>query len=204
MKYLICLLLSGVTVRLAAQDTLYVVLLDVQHAADIAHAYTTISDAQGVVLAFAPDDSLALLSELGLDEDPLIGPECFVPDLKLIYRTHTYVVSLYCSRVLHYRNAAAFTPSSQREPNDLLITPSVQAYLQALKNRYFPGRQTNQALLLRIQNEDPAAILEEAGKDLQTLLDELQAGDLVTDPDSLEWDIEDLPLLPETEEEERR
>lgn len=186
---LLCCLL-----RLPAQpagpvSAAYLVLLDVKAPADIARCYTPEFDQKRVRLNYSDEDTLALLSEFALSEDPLEGPECFVPELKLIFKTHTYVLSLYCSKVLKYENSAPHTPSARRIANDLEMTPGLHAYLARLRRQHFPGMKASASLLRQVRIGDPVELAELNAEVLELLLDEPGA---------------DEDLLPAEQEERRR
>jgi hypothetical protein len=186
---LLCCLLRLPAQSSAVPSTAWLVILDVKTPAGIARCYTPESDQKRVRLSYSDEDTLALLSEFALSEDPLEGPDCFVPELKLIFETHTYVLSLYCSKVLKYENSAPHTPSSRRIANDLVMTPGLHAYLARLRRQHFPGMKASASLLRQVRVGDPVELAELNAEVLELLLDEPGA---------------DEDLLPAEQEQRRR
>ncbi|RMG57819.1 MAG: hypothetical protein D6722_24345 [Bacteroidetes bacterium] len=181
-------------------DHVFLVLLDLAEPADIARCYTTRFDVKRIRLDLPPEAPLANLDEFGLTEDPLPGTACFVPEIKLIYETTTYVISLYCSQVIQYQNAGPYQPSAQRIPNDLILTEGLQAYLQGLRREQLGDRPVSQKLIARVVTADPIRepSLSEDGFDelMESLLDETLLDSLSEDAD-LELEEPTPRLLPE-------
>ncbi|MDX1909049.1 MAG: hypothetical protein SF053_18575 [Bacteroidia bacterium] len=187
---------------LYAQDSVYCTLLRINTPADAARCYTTQFDTRQVALAYTSDDTLSQLTDFYLEEEPMTAPSCFVPDLKLIFRDYTYVISLYCSGSLMYENDGPYTPSARRMQTDLVFTPSLQAWLTRLKKQHFAGIPSNEALLKRVITSDP--LQEEEDEDnefMRMLLEEGVATDQETPPPSGEERPIELEPDPEVEEE---
>ena len=123
--------------RSQTTDKVIVVQVDVQYPTQADKCYLTTFDKKKVEIAVKTDDTLNSLQDFIYEEDPIEGPGCFMPQMKLIFQNSTYVVSLYCTSVLKYKNSAPFIPSSLKLKNDLEITESVLAYLKKLHRRYF-------------------------------------------------------------------
>ena len=142
---------------LAAQtdtDGVIVVALNVADEEQAGLCYTDLFDVVTVKLTFGFEDTLNLLADFAYEEENFDPVDCFVPDLKLIFRYYTYVVSMDCSKAIKYQNSSAFTPSGKRMPNDLAFTPSVYDYLSGLKRKHFPGHRANQQLVQKSLGSD--------------------------------------------------
>jgi hypothetical protein len=114
-----------------------VVNLDVANPADAGKCYSTTFDKGKVELTVGEEDPLAVLTDYSLEEDELKGPDCFMPEVKLIYERYTYVVSLYCTCAKKYKNSAPWVPSSTLATNDLQMTETVLRVLQGLRKKHF-------------------------------------------------------------------
>lgn len=134
---------------------MFLVSLKIEKAADIARCYTQDYDQKKVGIDYAFEDSLDIIREFVYEEDALEGPDCFVPDLKMIFEEHTYVISLYCTKVLKYHNALPYTPSNRRVENDLKLTEGLLEYLVSLKSRYFGETAHQNDLVKNINTSDP-------------------------------------------------
>ncbi|MCB0846417.1 MAG: hypothetical protein KDD63_02005 [Bacteroidetes bacterium] len=178
-RFIILLILSvnllvsgGLYAQVDEQDNMYLVLLDMKKSSDIALCYSTNFDKSKVKITYAFEDSINYLSDFIYEEEALIGPECFIPELKLVFRNYTYVVSLYCSKVIKYENKSAFVTSSKRMQNDLIFTESVMSYLKRLKQTHFGSVSVSSNLIAKVVTSDPLDEISEDGQDLDMLLDE--------------------------------
>lgn len=116
---------------------MFFVLLKIEKPSDIAYCYTLDHDVKSVGIEYAYEDTMDVLREFVFEEDALEGPDCFVPDIKMIFEKHTYIMSLYCSKVLKYHNSLPYTPSNKRVENDLALTENLVEYLGRLKRKHF-------------------------------------------------------------------
>ncbi len=161
LRILICLLLSALfyfpsaRAQMADMDRMFLVLVNVEKPADIALCYTTKFDKKRVAIDFAFEDTINYLSDFIYEEEELYGPDCFVPEMKLIFRHYTYIVSLYCTSAIKYKNSAPFTTSSVRMKNDLVFTSSVYQFLNRLKVRHFANKSPNKSLIDKVVTSDP-------------------------------------------------
>jgi hypothetical protein len=175
LRLLACLLLTAtffsppVKAQVEELDRMFLVQVEVEKPADIALCYTTSFDKKRVKIDFAFEDTINYLTDFIYEEEPMYGPDCFVPEMKLIFQRYTYVVSLYCTAAIKYKNSAPYTTSSVRIKNDLIFTPSVYQYLNRLKVVHF-GAKTNKALLDKVVTSDP---LEEMSDNVDSLDDML-------------------------------
>ena len=133
------LLLMSASPGPMAQDELKVILVDlnVQTPADAPKAYSTAYDRKKVELVLKDDDPINFLEDFSMAEDPLEGPDCFMPEMKVIFEGYTYIFSLYCTSVRKYANSAPFTPSAKRVQPDIEVTESVLSYLESTRKKYF-------------------------------------------------------------------
>ena len=181
----------------ADRERVYLVWLEVQRPSDVAHCYTERFDKQRVALDLAVDDPMNDLADFAFGEDEMEGPDCFIPELKLIYRNHTYVVSLYCTKVIKYQNASPFTPSNRRVRSDFVMTESIYQYLSDLRLRHFGRVSLASALLQGVTTGEPLESLTEEDINLNELFsDEYDPLDA-----ELENDARESPIFPSEVEE---
>lgn len=140
--------------------------LDVKQPTDAPKAYTTAFDRKKVEVPLSEEDPIFMLEDYTMVEDPLEGPDCFMPEMKFIFNRYTYVFSLYCTAVQKYTNSAPYTPSSKRVQSDIEVTESVLRYLQTARKKYF-GVSTDPKI---IQNFLKPAQLEDEKVDDSDLL----------------------------------
>lgn len=135
-------------------DGVIVVALKVADEEQTKLCYTDLFDVKSFKMTFAFEDTLNLLADFAYEEENFDPVACFVPDLKLIFRYYTYVISMDCSKAMKYDNSGAFTPSGKRMPNDLVFTPSVYGYLNGLIQANFPGHRADQELVQKSLGSD--------------------------------------------------
>ncbi len=130
---------STVSTPVSAQEDLKVILVDlkVKTPADAPKCYGNTFDAKRVELSLDIDDPLNTLEDFAMSEDPLEGPDCFMPELKVIFREYTYVFSMYCTSVKKYGNSAPYIPSAKGLRPDIEMTESVVELLDELRKKYF-------------------------------------------------------------------
>ena len=175
---------------------MFLVLLKIEKPADIARCYTQEHDFMKTGIEYAFEDSLDIIREFVYEEDALEGPDCFVPDLKLIFETHTYIISLYCSKVIKYHNSLPYTPSNKRIENDLQLTESLVAYLGNLKQKHFGVDAYDLPKDHKINASDP--IVEKKVDD--TVLDLLMNEDWEEELEEEELKAAGERVLPDEEE----
>jgi hypothetical protein len=150
------------------EDKVILVDLDVKQPTDAPKAYSTAFDRKKVEVTLNEEDPFFKLEDYTMAEDPLEGPDCFMPEMKFIFNRYTYVFSLYCTAVQKYANSAPYTPSGKRIQSDIEVTESVLRYLQTARKKYF-GVSTDPKV---IQNFLKPAKLEEEKIDNNDLLDD--------------------------------
>lgn len=175
---------------------MFLVLLKIEKPGDIARCYTQDHDFKKVGIEYAFEDSLDIINEFVFEEDALAGPDCFVPDLKMIFETHTYVISLYCSKVLKYHNSLPYTPSNKRLDNDLELTESLISYLGSLKKKHFGIGAYDLPVDHKINASDP--IVEKKVDD--SVLDLLMNEDWEEELEEEELKASEQRVLPDEEE----
>lgn len=84
-------------------------------------------------LTLRPADTLALLSQMVDGEAPIIETGCFYPDLKLVYKNHTYILSTHCAAIYKFKNDVPYVSGNTRLANDFIFTESLILYFQRLK-----------------------------------------------------------------------
>lgn len=175
------------------EDFMYLVQVDVKEASEIALIYTTRFDIKKVQITYAFEDTINSLMDFIYEEDPLVGPECFVPELKLIYRDYTYVFSIHCSKVIKFANTAPHVPSSRRLKNDLIVTQGMLDYLTDLRTSHFGAKLPSQGLLAKVITSEPFDEMNSEDDALNILFEEDTKDD--EDEDDLELEEADEMIL---------
>ena len=142
---------SATSFRVADTDRVILVDLNVESPRDAGKAFSSQFDRERVEVNVPYDDPLFTLEDYALAEEALEGPDCFLPQLKLIFREDTYVFSLYCTSVVRYRNSAPFKTSSKTVRSDIKVTESVLDYLQTTHKKYF-GSSTDPSIAKRFHH----------------------------------------------------
>lgn len=208
---LVSLCFSPLIAQFEDDDHAFLVLIDLEKKEDIALSYTNKFDKKKFKLEFNLNDTLRGLEEFAYEEDALLGPECFVPEIKLVYRYYTHVISLHCTKAITFKNESPFLATAEILPNHLVITPSVHSYLSRLKQSYFGRKNPNQALMDQIFTDPlrPNPFLGDVDIDIFVKelkgLDEVEIDTIPTSssPDKVDmWESELLEIEKELEEEE--
>lgn len=182
-------LLTALAGTLSAQsyrEVVYVVLLDVKTPEQIAMCHTEDFDARRARYEFGFEDPVNNLSDFSLEEDEIPAANCFVPEIKLLFKDYTYVLSMHCARAKKYQNSAPFKTSSVQLRNDLIFTESVYDCVNRLRRRFFGEATGSQALVAKTIAVEPLS--DEVESDLDPYL---QGDDIEED----ELDFEDQQLL---------
>lgn len=144
---------------------LFLVAVDCKNPDSVEKAYSTRFDTKKVEMKYIFEDSINNLEDISFGEDPLEGPDCFIPEMKIIFYRATYIISFYCSEVRKYKNSAPWTTSSVRIKNDLPFTQSVYDYLLALRNRQLGNTKVSETLIAKLAKpealDDPADDIKE-------------------------------------------
>jgi hypothetical protein len=151
--------------------------LDVKQPTDASKAYTNAFDRKKVEIPLTDEDPIYMLEDYSMAEDPLEGPDCFMPEMKFIFNRYTYVFSLYCTAVQKYANSAPYTPSSKRVQSDIEVTESVLRYLQTARKKYF-GVSTDPKIVQNFLK--PATLEDEKVDDSDLLKDDNEDDDEVS------------------------
>lgn len=130
---------SVTTLPRIAQDDLKIILVDlaVKSPADAPKCFSNQFDRKRVEVTVDIDDPLYTMEDFAMSEDPLEGPDCFMPEMKVIFREYSYVFSMYCSAVVKYRNSAPYIPSGKKMQPDIEMTESVVELLDNTRKKYF-------------------------------------------------------------------
>ena len=91
-------------------------------------------------LSIDSQSPLANLPQFVDREAPILEVECFYPDLKLIYRDYTYLISTHCGVIHKYRNLKPWQPSRYPLADDFIFTESLVRYFHTLRDSLFGGR----------------------------------------------------------------
>lgn len=156
------------------EEKVILVDLDVKVPTDAPKAYSNAFDRKKVELPLTDEDPIFMLEDYTMAEDPLEGPDCFVPEMKFIFNRYTYVFSLYCTAVQKYSNSAPYTPSGKRVQSDIEVTESVLNYLQAARKKYF-GVSTDPKVIQNFLK--PTKFVEETIDDNDILKDDEEDDD---------------------------
>ena len=159
------------------EDYVWLVLIDLESKEDIALSYTNKFDKKKVKLEFSMTDTINSLEDFIYEEDQLAGPECFVPEIKLVFRYYTYVISLYCSKAIKFKNESPFQATSEIMPGELIFTASVGDYLSHLKRTHFGRKNPNQNLIQQIITDPLTSFSQSSNVDLDIFLTEKQGLD---------------------------
>lgn len=73
-------------------------------------------------------------------ETPVLETNCFYPDLKLVYRDYTYVVSTHCASIYKFRNLKPWETSRYPLADDFIYTESLVRYFHTLRDSLFGNR----------------------------------------------------------------
>ncbi len=175
-------------------EKVILIQLDVQFPTQVEECYSNTYDKKKVELNVEFDDTINYLQDFIFEEDPIEGPGCFIPQMKIIYKDYTYVFSLYCTSVQRYKNLSPFVPSSKKMPNDIEITETVHAYLKAIHRKYFGFYPNPQAAVCSrfirpqpvVQEKDSELGFDEEDEsdifDMEIEKDLLNSGDLFDMP----------------------
>lgn len=130
---------SANSVPAQTQEDPKVILVDlkVKTPADAPKCIGTTFDSKRVELPLDIDDPLNTLEDFAMGEDPLEGPDCFMPEMKVIFREYTYIFSMYCTSVKKYGNSQPYVPSSKALRPDIEMTESVVEILDELRKKHF-------------------------------------------------------------------
>jgi hypothetical protein len=90
-----------------------------------------------VTFTFTSKDTLARLETFIEDEFPVLETDCFFPNLKIVHKNFTYVLSVYCGVILKFKNIAPYQTSNVKLANDFIFTESLIAYFINLEKKFF-------------------------------------------------------------------
>ncbi|MCS6905523.1 MAG: hypothetical protein RML72_01785 [Bacteroidia bacterium] len=92
-----------------------------------------------VEYSFSSHDTLSFLEIFAEKELPILEADCFFPNLKIIFKNYTYVLSTYCGVIYKFKNNAPYQPSSLKLANDFIFTESLIQYFNNIEKKYFPN-----------------------------------------------------------------
>jgi hypothetical protein len=179
------------------QESMYLLRVDVNSPAEAKLCYTNRFDRESVKIIYEYEDTINYLADFIYEEEELYGPECFVPELKLVFKYYTYVVSLYCATAVKYKNSAPYRASATQMPNDLIFTQSVYDYLYSLKLKHFGNVKPSEALLKELNLEAPLEDeVDNDEIDILSLDEEDEDEENLLDPEDIELLKKDDPPAP--------
>lgn len=136
--FLLCIFLPSFSLLAqTGKEKVTIVLIKVADATQASRCYTSMYDLKKVDLYLAADDTLFFLNDLAEEEDAIGESDCFIPRLKFIFKDYTYVVSIYCTSIIKYKNLAPYVPSATRLPNDIFFSDPLLTYLKDLQTLHF-------------------------------------------------------------------
>lgn len=95
-------------------------------------------------------------------EMPVLETNCFYPDLKLVYRDYTYVVSTHCASIYKFRNLKPWETSRYPLADDFIYTESLVRYFHTLRDSLFGNRFD--AFYERLADSEPSAYAQHLQK----------------------------------------
>lgn len=166
---------------------MYLVGMQIKDLKEVPLCYSTQNDVGKVKIAFETEDTINRLEDFVLMEDQIASPDCFVPEMKLIFKNYTYVISMYCTSVMMFKNSEPFTPSTTKLKSDLVFTESVYLFLFKLKKKYFKDLKIDPTVMAKIKIEKPLVMDDDKdAKELDAMLREEEELD-----EDKDLDIED-------------
>lgn len=114
------------------KEKVIVALIDVDNVANIENCYLKKYEKKRMTIHLDENEVLSNLLDYTETEDVLSDANCFIPNIKLIYKDYTYVMSTFCTAVVKFRNEAPYKTSSDRLVNDFVFTESTLEYLEKL------------------------------------------------------------------------
>lgn len=155
------------------ENFMYLVGMQIQNLNDVPLCYSTKNDVGKIKIPFEVEDTINRLEDFVLMEEAIPSPDCFVPEIKLIFKNYTYVMSMYCTQVMMFKNNEPYVPSATKIKSDLVFTPTVYLYLNKLKRKHFKDLKIAPAVLEKIKIEKPINLEDDLdAKELDALLKE--------------------------------
>jgi hypothetical protein len=164
-------------------DSVFLVSMAFKPGDSVEKVFTNRYDVKRALMTYTFEDSIYNLEDVAFGEDPIEGPDCFIPELKLAFKYYTYVISLYCTSVRKYKNSAPYRASSVRMKNDLPITQTVYDYLIVLRDSKLGKSALAASTIAQMVKTDE---IEDPNEDLKDLEQALK------DDDSKDTDDKDL------------
>jgi hypothetical protein len=94
------------------------------------------NDGMRDTLTLTGRDTLSQLPVFVDREPAVVEVNCFYPDVKLVFRDHTYIISTHCGIIQKYKNRAPFHSAFKPITNDFIFTPSLIGYFTRLKKKF--------------------------------------------------------------------
>lgn len=181
------------------ENFMYLISMQVTDLKQVPLCYSAQSDLTRVKIPFTIEDTINRLEDFALTEDELNSPDCFVPEMKMIFKNYTYVISMYCTTVKMFKNSAPYTPSATQLKTDFTFTESVYMYLNKLKKKHFKDLKIHPDVMSKIKLEK--AVVIEIDNDTKELEEQLKKEE--EEVDDKDDDIEDKGEFDKIEIEEK-
>lgn len=182
------------------ENFMYLISMQVTDLKQVPLCYSGQNDLTRVKIPFTTEDTINRLEDFALTEDELNSPDCFVPEMKMIFKNYTYVVSMYCTTVKMFKNSAPYTPSATQLKTDFAFTQSVYMYLNKLKKKHFKDLKIDATVMSKIKLEK--AVVMEIDNDTKELEEQLKKEEEEVD-DKDDDNIEDKGEFDKIEIEEK-
>ncbi|MCS6904240.1 MAG: hypothetical protein RML72_08715 [Bacteroidia bacterium] len=118
-------------------EVVWVAQIDPSLQFSVEQALKETSERKRLKFFFSPQDTLHNLHKFLDFQEPILEIDCFIPNLKIIYRRYTYLISTHCGKILKFENKAPFEPAPIPLATDFLLTLSSLDYLQRFQQKYF-------------------------------------------------------------------
>lgn len=182
------------------ENFMYLISMQVTDLKQVPLCYSGQNDIARVKIPFTTEDTINRLEDFALTEDELNSPDCFVPEMKMIFKNYTYVISMYCTTVKMFKNSAPYTPSATQLKTDFAFTQSVYMYLNKLKKKHFKDLKIDPNVMAKIKLEK--AVVIEIDNDTKELEEQLKKEEEEVD-DKDDDNIEDKGEFDKIEIEEK-
>jgi hypothetical protein len=122
----------------SAPETVYLFQLKPSAGATAENCFLPQYENGKAIFTFTSNDTLARLETFIEEEFPVLETDCFFPNLKIVHKNFTYVLSVYCGVIHKFKNAAPYQTSNVKLANDFIFTESLISYFINLEKKFFP------------------------------------------------------------------
>jgi hypothetical protein len=89
-----------------------------------------------IILHLNDDDPLFDIESIEDDEDKVVN-DCFIPNLKLIYKDNTYLISSLCNKIKKFENIKPFVTGEKELPCNLTYSDELSHSLEKYQAIFF-------------------------------------------------------------------